>query len=78
MSIVILCNCTTLRLISDCLNITEREFYFTFSWGSTYFRGGGGPYISEIYGLGGPNISKYMDRGEQKRGSKFVVTGPEL
>ena len=34
--------------------------------GSIYFRGG--PYISEIYGLGGPNISKYMDRGEQKKG----------
>ena len=27
----------------------------------------GGPYISEIYGLGGPNILNYMDRGEQKK-----------
>ena len=38
-----------------------------------------GPYISEIFGLGSPNISKYMDGGGGggrggNRGSKFVVT----
>ena len=36
------------------------------AWGVHIFQLG--PYISEIYGLGGPNISKYMDRGEQKGG----------
>ena len=39
----------------------------TFAWGPHISRG-----VSEIYGLGGPNISKYLDRGERKRG------GPNL
>ena len=34
--------------------------------GSTFFNWG--PYISEIYGPWDLNISKYMDRREQKRG----------
>ena len=38
--------------------------------GFKYFKRG--PYIFEMFGLGGPNISKYLDRGEQKEG------GPNL
>ena len=57
-------------LIFDNLNNTVHKFNLHLHGGSKYFEGG--PDISEIYGPGGPNISKYLDRGEQKRG------GPNL
>ena len=61
---IILYSCIVIIHLLHCKTVYLNNFYYA----------EGGPYVSEesiffgIFGPGSPNISKCMDRGEQKRG----------